>query len=73
MTRYLSTSNAAIFLGSTQPTLARWRRQGDGPPFKKIGRRVTYDIAELESWIAERSFRATSQYGAKRRSTPDPN
>ena len=28
---------------------ARWR--GDGPPFRKIGRRVVYRWSEVESWI----------------------
>jgi len=65
MSRYLNTNNAAELLGASRPTLARWRIDGYGPPFKKIGRRVIYDVAELESWLALKSFQSTSEYPSK--------
>lgn len=29
-------------------TLAHWRTQGEGPPYKKVGRRILYDLKDVE-------------------------
>ena len=32
-------------------TLARWRHEGKGPPFIKVGRQVRYPAGALRAWI----------------------
>ncbi len=55
--RYLDENAAAAALGVSPRTLQRWRRDGGGPRYIRVGlRRVTYDPAVIEEWAAERSF-----------------
>lgn len=45
----------------TGPSTVRyWRMQGTGPRGVKIGRRVLYDLAELERWEAEQAEKASA-------------
>jgi hypothetical protein len=40
-------------------TAQRWRSSGEGPPFVRVGpRRVMYRIADVEAWLATRTFRS---------------
>jgi hypothetical protein len=35
----------------------RWRGSGTGPPFVRLGkRRVVYRVADVERWLAKRTF-----------------
>jgi predicted site-specific integrase-resolvase len=47
-------------LGISPQTLARWRVEGKGPPFVKLGGRVAYRQATLQSWIEGREKQSTS-------------
>ena len=58
----LSTAGAAAYLNAARQTLAVWRLTGTGPAYKKIGRKVVYDVAELDRWLAARTYRSTSEY-----------
>lgn len=49
---WLDTVEAARFLGAAKDTLLTWRQRGRGPRFHKIGRRVRYDVRDLEAFIA---------------------
>ncbi len=49
----LDCNPAADYLGLSPITLADWRVQGRGPRYVKLGRRVKYDIADLDDYIAE--------------------
>lgn len=61
----LSSDQASEWLGLSKSTLAKMRLRGDGPKYIKLGpRRVAYRKLDLEIWVAERSFRSTSQYPA---------
>jgi predicted DNA-binding transcriptional regulator AlpA len=66
-TSILDASGAAAFLGLSQSTLAKLRLSGSGPVFLKLGRRVFYQLADLERWIASRRFASTSAYGTEHR------
>jgi excisionase family DNA binding protein len=44
---------AAAFLRTKIRTIERWRHAGGGPPFVKVGRRVCYQRADLETWLAQ--------------------
>jgi DNA-binding transcriptional MerR regulator len=41
--------------GTTIETIRYWKKTGYGPPGVKIGRRVFYDLAEVERWEAEQA------------------
>jgi predicted DNA-binding transcriptional regulator AlpA len=49
----LDCNPAADYLGLSPITLADWRVQGRGPKYVKLGRRVKYDIADLDDYISE--------------------
>lgn len=50
--RRMRSREAAEYLGLTEYTLARFRRESGGPPFIKIGERgVVYDTADLDAWL----------------------
>jgi len=53
---------AAVLLRLSERTLERWRVSGDGPPFARLGRRIGYREADLETWIASRIYRSTSSH-----------
>lgn len=52
--RYLTTEEVAAMLHLSKATLERWRRQGDGPPFVRAGRRrVLYPADGVDRWLAD--------------------
>lgn len=58
--RMLIAEDAAEYLGLAPQTLAKLRWSGDSPPFFKVGRRVLYEREELDTWLAQRKRRSTS-------------
>jgi hypothetical protein len=59
-TQYLTNDEAAGFLKLSPRTLEKLRVVGTGPRFRKFGRRVVYDVADLIRWSNERVFERTS-------------
>lgn len=59
----LPTERAAAYLGLSPKTLETLRTRGGGPPFLKLGRRVVYRKADLDTWLDTAKVR---------RSTSDP-
>ena len=52
MKKRLDTKQAAKYLGYTHPqTLANKRAKRQGPNYIKLGRRILYDIDDLDSYI----------------------
>jgi predicted DNA-binding transcriptional regulator AlpA len=47
----LDTPESATVLDSTPRTLIRWRQEGTGPPYCKIGRKVRYRYSSLLRWV----------------------
>ena len=62
-TKYLSTREAASWLGLSPRTLDRYRVSGDGPAFHRFGGRVRYLVADLEDWASARRRVSTSDDG----------
>jgi predicted DNA-binding transcriptional regulator AlpA len=61
MAEIRNTNQAAAHLGVSPSTLEKWRCAGTGPKFIKLGvRRVGYDKADLDDWIASRPRRAST-------------
>ena len=71
-TQYLSTRQAAEYLGLSTRTLDRYRVSGDGPVFHRFGGRVRYLRDDLDAWAASRRRRSTSDDGAGDRPGPGP-
>ena len=61
--RLRSVREAAAYLGISVSTLAKLRLTGKGPRYVKLGRRVLYDVRDLEAWAASRKRNSTSQGG----------
>ena len=54
-------SELSIFLGVSPATLERWRCQGEGPPFIKIGRRrIAYRSRAVRQWLEARERSSTA-------------
>ncbi len=62
-TPYFTQSEAADFLRVSERTLERWRVEGNGPRFRRFGRRVVYALGDLDSWANDRCYQSTSQAG----------
>ncbi len=60
----LRAPGAAQYLGTSTSTMAKWRMNGTGPTYQKLGRRiVVYDRRDLEAFAAKGS--RTSTLGEK--------
>ena len=59
--KMLNTPAAAAYCGSSASTFTKLRLYGGGPVYIKIGRRVVYDPADLDRWLASRRRISTSQ------------
>lgn len=57
----MRTPAAAHYVALAESTLQKKRLTGDGPAFVKVGpRAVAYRKADLDSWLAARVCRSTS-------------
>lgn len=65
----LTSIEAAAFLRVKPATLERWRLEGKGPRYTKVGpgtrARVVYVQDELIQWLAKFSYGSTSEYGQR--------
>jgi predicted DNA-binding transcriptional regulator AlpA len=50
------------YIGLSVQTLARWRHEGRGPSFVKIGRKVAYQTAAIRQWLAEHHRASTASF-----------
>ena len=49
---FLSTEQAAFYLGLSARKMQAMRSQGKGPPFRRHSRYIRYHIDDLDSWSA---------------------
>ncbi len=61
----LDAGETAKRLGLSVSTLAKMRLYGTGPVYSKLGRRVVYQLEDLEIWISANRFQSTSEYPAR--------
>lgn len=61
---YLSTCEAAEYLGLSARTLRRYRVTGEGPVFHRFGARVRYRRGDLDEWAAVRRRTSTVDDGS---------
>jgi hypothetical protein len=57
---FRTTAETAEFFRLKKHTLENMRWQGTGPPFRKIGGRVFYHIADLKQWSEQARRRSSS-------------
>lgn len=65
MSTMFSEGAAAAYIGGADApvsprTLQRWRQEGVGPAFVKLGRAVRYRREDLDSFLANRTVTSTS-------------
>lgn len=60
----MSVDEAASYLGISVSSANKWRLYGRGPVYLKLGRRVVYERAALDAWIATKRRTSTSDTGA---------
>jgi predicted DNA-binding transcriptional regulator AlpA len=68
----LRVPEAATFCGCSISKLNKHRVTGDGPPFIRCGRLVSYDIHDLEAWLAQGKRRSTSEQPRDFAAAPRP-
>jgi excisionase family DNA binding protein len=50
--RFLNEEHAALYSGVSRSWLRQLRHKGGGPAYHKLGRRVLYERAALDEWLA---------------------
>ncbi len=61
---FMTTKEAAAFMGLRSNTLEIWRVRGTGPKFVKLGRAVRYRLPDIESYIESQLRSSTSEQTA---------
>jgi len=56
----MTVQEAAVHARISVSALDKLRCFGGGPEFYKLGRRVVYDSADLDAWLASQKRRSTS-------------
>jgi hypothetical protein len=56
---FIDTAAAGRHCGVSRSFLAKRRVTGEPPIFHKLGKRVVYDVRELDQWIAQCKRRST--------------
>ena len=60
MAKYLTTAEVAEILRAPVETVRYWRHVGKGPASFKLGRRVLYELADVEAFIAQAKAKASA-------------
>ena len=60
--RYWTVAEFCEVVDRSPYTLQRWRSEGSGPPYLKVGGRVLYDEQTVHEWCASHEQNSTSDY-----------
>lgn len=63
--RRLSEREAGEYLGLSQRTLQEWRLKRQGPAYLKLGRRIAYDVADLDTFMSANRIEPKAAGGAE--------
>ncbi len=63
----LNSEEAAPVMGLKAKTLEGWRWKGKGPRFTKLGRYVSYNLADILTYIERNRFSSTREAKTARR------
>ena len=61
MGKKLTTREAAAYVGIKKSTLQKYRTEGTGPRFIKLGKVVSYDQIDCDRWIEEHKFSSVAE------------
>lgn len=61
----LTNSEVAAIFRIDAGVLRRWRVEGTGPSFVKVGRLIRYRPADVTAWLESRNCRSTADYGSE--------
>jgi len=62
----MNSAEAMEFLKVPKSSFERWRANGHGPAFIRIGpRRIAYRRGDLEAWLAGRTFKSRADEQAR--------
>lgn len=53
-TPWINFKQAAVYLSRSEPQLRRDINCPDGPPFRKVGRKLIFHTGELDAWLQSR-------------------
>lgn len=67
MPRTMTAPQAAEYVGVSKTMMDDFRSKGGGPRYIKIGRRVLYDVADLDAWIESKKQISTADIPELRR------
>jgi excisionase family DNA binding protein len=60
MSNCMTTAEVAELLRAPVETVRYWRHVGKGPTSFKLGRRVLYELADVEAFIAQAKAKASA-------------
>lgn len=64
--KYLTPKEAAEYIGLTEAALQKWRTNGVGIPYAKLGdghsARIIYEVAELDEYVRARKIKTIRSY-----------
>ena len=63
MSEKLDTRSTSAYTGLAERTLERWRLEGKGPRFLKLGGKVLYLKSELDRFLAASERHSTADRG----------
>ncbi len=63
----LTEDDTAEVLHKSPKSLERWRAEGGGPPFVRVGKTPLYPRAALAAWLEGQSAASTSEERARKR------
>jgi len=68
----LTVTEAAAYIPMPKRTLEKLRTAGGGPRFIKLGKRVLYDVVDLDAWMEAHKQASTSDLPSLRRGRGRP-
>ena len=61
MQTHYNTAQLAEYLQISKRTLERWRLEGKGPKYFKLGSRVLYSEEQVEAWLVKCQTNSTTE------------
>jgi len=58
--KYMNVNTAAAYCCLSKSTLDKYRVTGNGPMFIKLGKKVVYELTDLDGWIAQNKHANTA-------------
>jgi hypothetical protein len=50
--RFYSERELSVYSGFSVRTLQAWRLRNQGPPFKRLGGSIRYDLQQFDAWVS---------------------